>query len=405
MSDTPKSGGWFKALVGTIAGLLGGGAMMYISPLVDRVIKPGKPLANFSYEANGLDVTFHNRATGGDGYWDFGDGSALEPTNAAADVTHKFSKPGNYTVKLTVRNFLGDEHERSVPVDVSGAASAPPAILSLEAVPLSPQAVAPATFRLVSKAQNAETAVWDLGPDKPLEISSESPNQQERLVTFASPGRHSVQLAVLNGKLGEKRSVAIDVKPAPANTLMAVMRVLDSGTRVESLTLTDNQAFSPDVKPVPIRKAIPTRPGFTIVEAKPAATVTGIKGLTVQVTPDGKSAVLTGELQPGKATAKGGPPMVVVPVSLRLEKRGPATRPPADTSTPLAIPGTTSIPLAAMPKDWVAGKRQIGVEMRDGAARVLTPVGLPYSGSVGWQGRTYRVAMSLQGEQVVVTVQ
>src|SRR4051812_25854088 len=100
MSETPKSRGWLKAVVGTFAGLLGGSAMMYVSPLVDKVIKPGKPLANFAFEASGLDVTFHNKAAGGDGYWDFGDGSALEPTTAAADLTHKFPKPGTYTVKL-----------------------------------------------------------------------------------------------------------------------------------------------------------------------------------------------------------------------------------------------------------------------------------------------------------------
>src|SRR4051812_4423654 len=188
-------------MVGALAGLLSGGAMMYLSPLVDRVIKPQKPLANFAVETNGLQITLHNRSAGGDGYWDFGDGSALEPASAAAaTVTHAYAKPGTYTVKLTLRNFLGDENERPVQVEVSGASAAPPAILALDALPVGGAAIAPATFRLVSKAQNAETCVWDLGDDRPLEISTDSPNQQERLVTFATPGKHVIQLAVLNSK-------------------------------------------------------------------------------------------------------------------------------------------------------------------------------------------------------------
>ena len=40
-------------------------------------------------------------------------------------MTHTYTKPGSYTVKLTVRNFLGDENERSVPVDVATAAEGP----------------------------------------------------------------------------------------------------------------------------------------------------------------------------------------------------------------------------------------------------------------------------------------
>src|SRR5438045_1217889 len=75
-----KSGGWFKAILTSIFGLFSGACLMYLSPLVDKVIKPSKPVANFAYQAQGLKVTFQNRSTGGqEGWWDFGDGSALEP--------------------------------------------------------------------------------------------------------------------------------------------------------------------------------------------------------------------------------------------------------------------------------------------------------------------------------------
>src|SRR4051812_6728711 len=92
MAEEKSSGGWLKAVVGTVTGLLGGAAGMYVPPLVDSVIKPSKPLANFAVESSGLQVTFQNRSAGTEGYWDFGDGSALEPVNMTAPtVTHAFA--------------------------------------------------------------------------------------------------------------------------------------------------------------------------------------------------------------------------------------------------------------------------------------------------------------------------
>src|SRR4051794_24659820 len=85
MSDQPAGAAgaiasWIKTTVASIFALLSGAVIMYASPLLDRVIKPAKPLANFEYQADGLKVTFHNRSTGGvEGLWDFGDGTALEP--------------------------------------------------------------------------------------------------------------------------------------------------------------------------------------------------------------------------------------------------------------------------------------------------------------------------------------
>src|SRR5207253_7470109 len=165
MAEESKSRGWVKAMFGAMAGVVSGAVFMYISPIVDRVVKPTKPLANFAVEINGLQVTLHNRSLGGDGFWDFGDGSALEPTTPDAEfVTHTYAKPAIYSVKLSVRNFLGDISERAVPIDLKSAAGAP-AILSLEATPVCPRAIAPATFRLTSTAQNVETCVWDFGAD------------------------------------------------------------------------------------------------------------------------------------------------------------------------------------------------------------------------------------------------
>src|SRR5262249_4889526 len=154
-------------------GLLSGAAIMYLSPLVDRVVKPGRPLANFATETDGLTATFHNRYAG-EGWWDFGDGSQLEP--AAPDqesVAHTFPRPGTYTVKLTVRNYIGEEHERTAPIEVTAQSSpsaAAPAIAAFEAIPVSSDRAAPATYRLVAQTASAERCLWDLGPEKGLDV-------------------------------------------------------------------------------------------------------------------------------------------------------------------------------------------------------------------------------------------
>src|SRR4029077_226418 len=68
MAEQKSVKGWFKTLFGTVLGLATGAATMYISPLVNGVIKPGRPLANFAVETDGMTATFHNRYSG-EGWW------------------------------------------------------------------------------------------------------------------------------------------------------------------------------------------------------------------------------------------------------------------------------------------------------------------------------------------------
>ena len=74
-----KGFGIVKAAMGGFAGLAAGVFGVYATALVDQVAKPGKPVANFAVNADGLRVNFQNQATGQTGWWDFGDGSPLEP--------------------------------------------------------------------------------------------------------------------------------------------------------------------------------------------------------------------------------------------------------------------------------------------------------------------------------------
>jgi hypothetical protein len=71
--------GWIKAVITGVLGLLSGAALMWLSPLVEKVVKPARPIANFGVQVDGLKATFVNQAEGNEGWWDFGDGSPLQP--------------------------------------------------------------------------------------------------------------------------------------------------------------------------------------------------------------------------------------------------------------------------------------------------------------------------------------
>src|SRR5262249_14690011 len=142
---------------------------------------------------------------------------------------------GTFNVKLLVRNFVGEEHERAFPLEVSAAsaAAAAPAIANLDAIPISADHSAPATFRVVAQTTGAERCLWDFGGEQPLEVATESLNKQERLVTFTTPGPHVIQVTALGGDQAVRRSVTVQVDSPRADTLVARLRVTDHGTRTE----------------------------------------------------------------------------------------------------------------------------------------------------------------------------
>src|SRR5205823_4882519 len=109
---------------------------------------------------------FQNLAPkGSQGWWDFGDGSPLEPVTDAEFTAHAYTAPGEYTVKMSVENFLGEENERSVPLKLTGTPAGPaaPHVARLELKPLSAGSYAPATFQLTCEVTNAQWCVLDDG--------------------------------------------------------------------------------------------------------------------------------------------------------------------------------------------------------------------------------------------------
>lgn len=424
--------GWLKAIAGTLAGLLGGGLMMYLSPLLDKVIKPPRPVANFAVEHEGTTVTFHNRSTAGhSGWWDFGDGSPLEPLTAGRDVvTHTYAAPGDYTAKLSLRNLIGEESDRSVLVRIDSAKGAPPEILSLDAYPVSAGSYAPATFRVVSKVKNAQVCVWDLDDDRPLEVVTEAPGTQDRLVTFPKPGGYVIKLAAVNGNQATEKSEIVNVLESPAGTVTAILNVIDGATRVEKVTT--NYLFTETFPPqsrdetFAVSRQTPARPGHVITDvrlqsAKGGATVRlgdklevaidpamvdgrGAKNLKLQLADDRRSLRLTGQLVKDASAGKRGNPMpnVQVPVILTQERRTQAHRPAVPVTGTLTVPGSALLMLPPVPPDWVDVKRQMRLELRDGEHAVWQESQMPRNSLVTWQGRRYYLSATPVGEKLRV---
>lgn len=429
--SSKSSGGWFKTIVGTLAGLLGGSVMMYLSPVLDQVIKPPKPVANFAIAYEGNTVTFHNRSTSGhSGWWDFGDGSPLEPVTDGQDVvTHTYSATGDYTAKLSLRNLLGEESERSVVVRIEAGKSAPPEILSLDAYPVSAGSYAPATFRVISKVKNAQVCVWDTDEDRPLDIVTDVPNSQDRLVTFTRPGGYVIKLAAVNGNQATEKCEIVNVLESPSGAATAVLNVTDQATQVEKITT--NYLFTDTFPPqsrettAAINRQTPARPGYVITDvrlqsAKGSSTLhlgdrlelaidpaliaaTGAKNLKLQLAEDRRSLRLTGQLvKEGVWGRRGAVPSVQVPVVLSQEKRTTVHRPAVPVSGTLTAPGSAFLALPPAPLDWVDVKRQMRLELRDGERVVWQESQLPRNALVTLQGRRYLLTATVLGEKMRV---
>ncbi len=419
-------GGWFKALLGTLAGLLSGAVLTYLTPIFDKVVKPPRPVANFSTEADGLTVTFQDRSSGGaEGWWDFGDGSPLEPVVPdGGPVTHTYANPGTYTAKMLLRNRLGDENERAVPVPLETARGEPPSIPELDVTPVSPGSYAPATFRVSTKVKNAQLVVWDLGDDRPLEISPGTMASQERLVTFDRPGGYMIQLAAVHGMQSSAKSDIAQVNVPPPGMLTAILSVTDQATRVETLTTpwALSERFPPqskeDVYKVSTRAA--ARQGYAITDVRltagkalsmqgktelaidpTAAGLRGARNLRLQLTPNRGEVKLTGELV---RVGKNAPPNLALRMDLIQEKRSPVTRPAVPVTATLAVPGVALLALPPVPGDWAETKRQFRLELRDGDRILWQEKGMPRGVPLTFRNRRYTVNAVQTGEQVRLDV-
>ena len=404
--------------------------MMYASPLVDKFVKPAKPVANFEKLIDGTTITFHNRSTGAtDGWWDFGDGSALEPFAPHQEtVTHTFSSPGTYTVKLSLHNLVGEQDERTVPlqIDSNQTAAAAPTIDQLEITPVSPGSYVPATFRILCKIRNAQTCIWAVGDDRPWEIINESLNNQERYVTFDKPGGYEIKIVAISGKLNSTKSDIAQVNCCPKEMITAVLTTTDQANRVETLPMpyTFAKNFPPDVigDVHPFDYQALARPGYEIsdvhlgttsnqgsgIQGKadlsfdPPPGCNGVRNLRLQIAADRRSVHLTGEMAKESSFGQRNAalPKLLVPVILTQEKKSVVARPAVPVAAAMTIPGAVMLTMPPVPAEWTDVKRQVRVELRYGDQVLWHDSQLPRNTPVKLASGTYILTATPKGNQI-----
>lgn len=309
MSDEKKPSrikGMVKVIFGSFFGLCTGAVMMYANVLFDKVVKPPKPVANFAVGgADGLTVTLNNMASGESGWWDFGDGSPLEPFNPEqTQVAHAYPRPGTYKVGLTVRNFLMDENDRSINVDVSAPTASPnvlpPTVKDWKVVPIG-GTQAPATFKITGELENADEVIWSLG-NKTEHLTAQT-GPIEKYVQLDQPGQQHIVFTAFSKARKEPKVMVqtVDITAQKQAVYMATLTVTDSAERVDRPKLTE-------IFPMPVRdkanaatagfsRTIQASPNSTILEIamdKSAKPVINRNTLKVEIAKDRKSATVAG---------------------------------------------------------------------------------------------------------------
>ena len=329
---TGHVGGWIKGVLGLFVGVGSGVVVMYSNAIVNQVVKPTRPVANFAVTADGLTVTCQNHASGDSGWWDFGDGSTLDPFDAGQQTqTHAYAKPGTYSVKLTVRNFMMEENERAVPVDLTTPPQTlPPTITALNVTPLGNAAVVPAGFRVTGSVQNADRVIFDMGDDK-MTVETQS-GDFDKFVVIEKPGSQTIRLTGLAGKTAVKREATVEVKAASVGSVSVVVKVTDTGTQVEKRSATQTVSVPlPKKGEARFERPVAAQPGFTIATADIAAGKLSavVKNVKLELQPDRKAGKVVGDWAvTGDALSKvAGNADVMVPVTLHQERSAPVVMP------------------------------------------------------------------------------
>lgn len=403
----------FKTAVSGLLGLLSGAFLMYLSPVLEQVIKPTKPVPNFAYHVKGLEVTFENRSTGSEGWWDFGDGSALEAFVAdQRNISHVFPEPGEYRVKLILRNVLGEESEREVSLRLTETLPGPPKIAQFAVEPLEPNRYAPATFRVKASVVNANACFWIRDDGPPVEMIKDGLEQQERYVTFAKAGKYQVRLVAIQDKKIVEQVQTVDVNPPAFGDLLAIIRMQAEGIKVSNVDRQINEKIvfenAEKLDVVPFSREIAAWQEGKIVEAITAepVSVPYIRNAKFTIVREGAAAVLTGEFIPAKYEAQSSTtPHWVVPVVIRQESLSKKTTLNCDPIVAhLSNPGSALVPLPKVPNDWQILQQSIQLEVYENGQRIWSGVELPERAAIMSQNRPCQLTAAKQDTNLRIEV-
>ena len=139
-------------------------------------------------------------------FWDFKDGS----TTTTKNPSHTFTKPGEYAVKLTVKNKSGFTHSTTSQVTITGLSSTSSSgNINVEAVISNAPSVAPAPATIDYKAWNSKNQnlikgyFWDFNDGSTT--TTKNPTH-----TFTKPGDYAVKLSVKNAE-GQTHSITRNI--------------------------------------------------------------------------------------------------------------------------------------------------------------------------------------------------
>ena len=371
--------GWVKAVTTSVVGLVSGAVIMYLTPLVNSAIKPAKPVANFAAQVSGLTVNFNNRSTGAtQGWWDFGDGTALEPFDPKSDlVKHTYARPGSYSVKLALRNLLGDESDRVAQVTLDPESAPRPEIVSFVLVPLTPGERVPAVYRLQGKVKAATHCILSLGDERPTEVLDDAVTL-DRYITFNEMGSYTVRLSAVNGKQLVEKTQTVFVSPNDSTNPLAKLLVTYQAVRVDQYKrdMKVHCAWQGDVKESvsAFRRERPADVGCTFISAElankgdPNAPV---KNVSVTIAPDKKKIVVAGELIKPKLAGTTGAPSWLADVKVVMERRSPPQTISRGDVSMMVSPGKTIVlPLQPLEEGWEVIKKDLRLELWDGQRKV-----------------------------------
>lgn len=431
--------GWMKTAMGGTVGLVGGVATMYATAVFDQVVKPAKPMANFQTKADGLTVTCESRANGQSGWWDFGDGSALEPfTSEQPTVTHTYNKPGNYNVKLTVRNFLAEENDRTVPVEVGATAvasantsAATGPVATLTVVPITPNPTVPATFRITGQVQNADKSFIDVVPPSGTQVAAAAaPNRInvtpsggviDTLIVVDKPGQHAIQLFGTKGNDVVKQTAYVSVAAPSDGSVSARLRVIDTGTKVDSKSKVETVAVLIPSKAVnsktvekSFEKLLTSLPGYLIQDVKIKSAASKLAS-NIKLTPsaDKQTCKLTGDWagNPDQlAKLAGGSSDMMVMVEMTCIKEEKIVQPTNVTVRLNGSTGTGTLP--PQPIALANAQRQIELDLcvyratgdRTVMASCIVIPGQPMRKPIDYAGQRYNLDVNVAGQQVTVSL-
>jgi hypothetical protein len=432
-------GGWFKAILGTVGGLVSGAVVMYFSAWVDKAVKPAKPVPNFRVEHEGRTVHFQDLSPGFTGWWDFGDGTELVPADGAhQSLDHKYERPGDYTVKLSLSNLLGEENDRTVALHVEDPPDGKqPRVVSLTAERVTPGQYAPAVYKLTAKTENARMCIWDMGDKRAPEVVTDGTAVQEKLATFDKARSYTVRLMAVNDTLADSQSVAVTLQDAPPGAVTVEVTDTDAGTKVTARTVPCcfGETFRPDLKgdacPLSGRDMCAASGAdkgkgwiikdvqLTGANGKPVSMgdkmqmpldaaslgLPNARNLQLKLANDRSSIRLTGELTRPAAKTGAAWPCMLLQGTMIEELMTPATQTtplPAMMMTPAAGRTTSEvISLPAVPADWIDPQpRMLRLAVRDGLAVVAHDVPVPGKVDVTVQQRRCTLSATLVKDQV-----